>query len=262
MPEGFRIKAFATGLAHPRQVYVLPNGDVLVVEANGPNVEPVRRPKDLIMGWIKAFAGAGAGAEGGNRITYRGSVESWNIRDRHMFETLRHLMADGAKAIVWAHNWHIGHAGATAMGWEGEFNIGELARTAYGDKAVLVGFGTDRGTMAAADDWDEPMRVMDVRPVREDSHEALFREAGLPRAFLDLREPGSAALREAWTAPRRERAIGVVYRPDTELQSHYFEAVLPEQFDAYVWLEESRAVTPLPPAEIRPGESETYPTGL
>ncbi|GJD66258.1 erythromycin esterase family protein [Methylobacterium frigidaeris] len=196
------------------------------------------------------------------RIMYRGSVESWNIRDRHMFDTLQHLVAGGRKAVVWAHNSHIGHAGATAMGWEGEFNIGELAKTAYGDEAVLVGFGTDRGTVAAADDWDEPMQVMKVRPVREDSHEALFREAGLPRAFLDLRAPGSAALREAWTAPRRERAIGVVYRPRTELQSHYFDAVLPEQFDAYVWLEETRAVTPLLAGEIRSGESETFPSGL
>ncbi|MFE1602983.1 erythromycin esterase family protein [Methylobacterium sp. ID0610] len=196
------------------------------------------------------------------RIMYRGSVESWNIRDRHMFDTLRHLMAEGARAVVWAHNSHIGHAGATAMGWEGEFNIGELARTAFGDEAVLVGFGTDRGTVAAAEDWDAPMQVMAVRPVREDSHEALFRAAGMPRAFLDLRDPQSGGLREAWAQPRRERAIGVVYRPRTELQSHYFEAVLPEQFDAYVWFEETTAVTPLPPAKARAGESETYPTGL
>ncbi|ACA14649.1 Erythromycin esterase [Methylobacterium sp. 4-46] len=196
------------------------------------------------------------------RIMYRGSVESWNIRDRHMFDTLQHLMGRHAKAVVWAHNSHIGHAGATAMGWEGEFNIGELAKTAYGEDAVLVGFATDRGTVAAAHDWDEPMEVMTVRPVREDSHEALFRAAGLPRAVLDLREPRAAALREAWAAPRRERAIGVVYRPRTELQSHYFEAVLPDQFDAVLWFEETAAVTPLDRAPPRRGESETYPSGL
>src|SRR5215218_8227365 len=95
-----------------------------------------------------------------------------------MFETLQTLIGGGGKAVVWAHNSHIGNAAATAMGWEGEFNIGELAKTAYGDEAVLIGFGTDRGTVAAADDWDEPMRVMTLRPARPDSHEALFREAG------------------------------------------------------------------------------------
>ena len=194
------------------------------------------------------------------RTLYRGSVESWNVRDRHMFETLQTLVAGGDKAVVWAHNSHIGHAGATAMGWEGEFNIGELAKTAHGDAAVLIGFGTDRGTVAAADDWDAPMRIMDVRPARPDSHEALFREAGLPRSLTDLRE--AQALREALAQPRLERAIGVVYRPDTERVSHYFDAVLPEQFDAYVWFEETRAVTPLALKPAGAGEDLTYPSGL
>ncbi|HEY8563866.1 MAG TPA: erythromycin esterase family protein [Beijerinckiaceae bacterium] len=200
------------------------------------------------------------------RIMYRGSVESWNVRDRHMFDTLQGILQAGgpqAKAVVWAHNSHIGNAAATAMGWEGEFNIGELAKTAYGDEAVLIGFGTDRGTVAAADDWDEPMQVKAVRPARPDSHEGLFREAGLPRALVDLRPDRAGALRRALAEPRLERAIGVVYRPQTERQSHYFEAVLPEQFDAYLWFEETRAVTPLPgPAEARSGEDETYPSGL
>jgi erythromycin esterase-like protein len=104
------------------------------------------------------------------RIMYRGSVESWNIRDRHMFETLQTLIGGGGKAVVWAHNSHVGNAAATAMGWEGEFNIGELAKTAYGDEAVLIGFGTDRGTVAAADDWDEPMRILSVWHARAESH--------------------------------------------------------------------------------------------
>ena len=196
------------------------------------------------------------------RTMYRGSVESWNVRDRHMFETLQNLVAQGAKAVVWAHNSHVGNAAATAMGREGEFNIGELAKTAYGDAAVLIGFGTDRGTVAAADDWDEPMQFMRVRPVRADSHEALFRTAGHARSLTDLRGPRARELREAWAHPYLERAIGVVYRPDTERTSHYFEAVLPEQFDAFVWFAETSAVTPLPVPETQPGESETYPTGL
>jgi erythromycin esterase-like protein len=199
------------------------------------------------------------------RIMYRGSIESWNVRDRHMFDTLQELLKAGgpdAKVVVWAHNSHIGNAAGTAMGWEGEFNIGELAKTAYGEAALLVGLSTDRGTVAAASDWDAPMEVKRVRPAREDSHEGLLREAGLPRAFLDLREVGASGLREALSQPRLERAIGVVYRPETERASHYFEAVLPEQFDALLWFEETCAVTPLDPAApALAGEDETFPAG-
>jgi erythromycin esterase-like protein len=181
-----------------------------------------------------------------------------------MFDTLQRLLArrgDDAKAVVWAHNSHIGNAAATAMGWEGEFNIGELCRTAYGDGAVLIGFSTDRGTVAAADDWDEPMQVKTVRPVRSDSHEHVFREAGVPHALVDWRGPRAGDLRGALAQPRRERAIGVVYRPETELYSHYFEAILAEQFDALVWFEETKAVTPLPAGHGK-GMPETYPFGV
>jgi erythromycin esterase-like protein len=198
------------------------------------------------------------------RIMYRGSTESWNLRDRHMFDTLQHVMeARGpeAKAVVWAHNSHIGNAAATAMGWQGEFNIGELARTAYKDEAVLIGFGTDRGTVAAADDWDEPMQVMSVRPSRPDSYERVFLETGIRRSLTDMLDARNREAREALARPRLERAIGVVYRPDTEFHSHYFDAVLPEQFDAYVWFEETRAVTPLPSTEPQ-GVPETYPFGV
>lgn len=198
------------------------------------------------------------------RIMYEGSTESWNLRDRHMFDTLQNLMrrrGEDARAVVWAHNSHIGNAAATAMGWQGEFNLGELCRTAYGEEAVLVGFSTDRGTVAAASDWDEPMEVKAVRPSRPDSYERLFLEAGLPRSLTDLRGPGRRELREALAEPRLERAIGVVYRPETERYSHYFEAVLPEQFDAWVWFEETRAVTPLP-ARQEAGGTGTSPTGL
>ncbi|HYU10967.1 MAG TPA: erythromycin esterase family protein [Stellaceae bacterium] len=206
------------------------------------------------------------------RLMYRRSAESWNLRDRHMFDTLQALLRVGgeqAKAVVWAHNSHIGNAAATAMGWQGEFNIGELCRTAYGDEAVLIGFGTDRGTVAAADDWDGPMQVKTVLPARRDSWEYAFRKTGLARSLTDWRgahrSAGNSvarrALVEALRAPRQERAIGVVYRPQSEFLSHYFEAVLAEQFDAYIWFEKTRAVTPLP-ATPSHGAPETYPFGL
>ncbi len=198
------------------------------------------------------------------RIMYRGSTESWNLRDRHMFNTLQSVMearGSNAKAIVWAHNSHIGNAAATAMGWQGEFNIGELCKAAHGEDAVLIGFGTDRGTVAAADNWDGPMRVMRVLPAREDSYERVFRQTGITRSLTDWRDPRHNELRELLSKPRLERAIGVIYRPDTEFYSHYFEAVLPDQFDAYVWFEETRAVTPLPTARPH-GVPETYPFGV
>jgi erythromycin esterase-like protein len=196
------------------------------------------------------------------RIMYRGSNDSWNLRDRHMFETLEHLLerrGPTSKAVVWAHNSHVGDASATAMGWRGQFNIGELCRTAFRSGAVLIGFGTDRGTVAAADDWNEPMQLKSVIPSRPDSYERVFRETGVPRSLTDLGE--HADVRDVLSQPRLERAIGVVYRPDTELQSHYFEAVLPEQFDAWVWFEETTAVTPLP-TDPPHGVPETWPFGV
>lgn len=197
------------------------------------------------------------------RIMYEGATESWNLRDRHMFETLQSLLArrENAKAVVWAHNSHIGNAAATAMGWQGEFNIGELCRKAYCEEAVLIGFGTDRGTVAAADDWDEPMQVKTVLPARPDSHERIFRDTGLKCFLTDWRENFQEDLKAALSRPRLERAIGVVYRPETELYSHYFEAVMAEQFDAFVWFDETRAVKPLTQAH-RKGMPETYPFGL
>ncbi len=197
------------------------------------------------------------------RIMYQGSQESWNLRDRHMFDTLQRLMEHRprAKAIVWAHNSHVGNAAATSMGWEGEFNIGELCRTAHGAGMVSIGFGTDSGTVAAASDWDSPMEIKAVRPARPDSYEYLFREAGRARSLTDWRDPARGELRALLAQPRLERAIGVVYRLDTELLSHYFRAVLSEQFDAYVWFENTRAVTLL--GSERPADApETYPFGL
>ncbi|MBM9401642.1 erythromycin esterase family protein [Gluconacetobacter azotocaptans] len=197
------------------------------------------------------------------RIMYRGATESWNLRDRHMFGTIQALLAhrgDAAKAVIWAHNSHVGNAAATAMGWEGQFNIGELCRMAHGDEAVLIGFGTDRGTVAAASDWDGDMEVKTVRPARFDSYEHAFARAGHPTSLTDWRD-SRAALRAHLRGPLRERAIGVIYRPETELASHYFEASLAEQFDAWVWFEETRAVMPLGHAPAH-GAPETWPFGL
>ena len=131
------------------------------------------------------------------RLMFHGGTASWNLRDRHMFDTLKYLLeARGpqAKAVVWAHNSHIGDASATALGWQGEFNIGELCRKSFGANAALIGFGTDRGTVSAADNWDEPMQIMRVRPARDDSYERIFRQSGVARSLTDLR--GNEALRE------------------------------------------------------------------
>jgi erythromycin esterase-like protein len=198
------------------------------------------------------------------RLMYRSSRESWNLRDRHMFDTLVRLLerrGDTAKAVVWAHNSHIGNAAATAMGWQGEFNIGESCRAAFGDQAALIGFGTDRGTVAAASDWDGPMEVKNVLPARPDSFERVFRQTFIPSSLTDWRAGKKSELRDLLSKPRLERAIGVIYRPETELTSHYFQAVMAEQFDAYVWFEETDAVTPLP-AGCPHGAPDTYPFGL
>jgi len=200
------------------------------------------------------------------RVMNRSSVDSWNLRDRHMFDTLKRVLehrGEGAKAVVWAHNSHIGDASATMMGWSGEFNIGELARGHFGREAALIGFGTDRGTVACASDWDEPMEVKPVRPSREDSWEHAFLQARVPASLTDWRSPGRQALCHALNDTRLERAIGVIYRPETERQSHYFETVLADQFDALVWFEETQAVTPF---DLEVGgagaEDETFPFGL
>jgi protein-L-isoaspartate(D-aspartate) O-methyltransferase len=147
------------------------------------------------------------------------------------------------------------------MGARGEHNVGSLCREKFGEGLFAIGFGTDSGTVAAASGWDEPMQVMQVRPALADSYEGLFHAAGFPAGLVHLRHPRREAVREELGAPRLERAIGVVYRPDTELQSHYFQATLPLQFDEYVWVDRSSAVTPLP-SELPVGVPDTYPFGL
>jgi protein-L-isoaspartate(D-aspartate) O-methyltransferase len=205
-----------------------------------------------------------ASAERYYRIMYYGGAESWNLRDTHMFETLCHLLeAHGAdaKAVVWAHNSHIGDARHTEMGIvREELNIGQLCRERFGEEVALVGFGTHTGTVAAASDWGGDMEVKRVRPSHRDSYERLCHEAGVPAFLLDLRR--DEALRRRLLEPRLERFIGVVYRPDTERTSHYADASLPRQFDAFVWLDETSAVTPLGPEHAKGGAPETYPFGL
>jgi len=199
------------------------------------------------------------------RVMYHASAESWNLRDRHMFATLEALLnwrGESAKAVVWAHNSHIGNAAATEMGLiREEINIGQLCRDRFGDEASLIGFGTDRGTVAAASDWDGPMEIKEVRPAHRDSYERLCRDSGIDQFLIDLREDEQPKLHAGLRYPRLERAIGVIYRPETELASHYFDASLPQQFDGYVWFEETQAVTPLATTQ-RAGVPETYPFGL
>lgn len=207
-----------------------------------------------------------ASAERYYRVMYYGGAESWNLRDTHMFETLNNLLeakGPAAKAIVWAHNSHIGDARHTDMGAaRDELNIGQLCRERFGGNAALIGFGTHTGTVAAATDWDGDMEVKRVRPSRADSYERLCHDAGMPRFLLDLSKERNEAVHRALLAPKLERFIGVIYRPETELQSHYSEACLPRQFDAYVWFDETEAVTPLGPEHARSGAADTYPFGL
>lgn len=203
-----------------------------------------------------------AASEAYYRAMYEGPVASWNLRDTHMFETLQAIFAahgPGAKAVVWAHNSHIGDAAATAMGRRGEINIGHLCRREYGEKAVLIGFGTDRGTVTAADEWGGPTRTKSVRPSIPGSWGAIMREVPLDRFLLDIRS--SPDLAEALGAARPERFIGVIYRPETERVSHYADAALAHQFDAYLWFEETQSIEPLRAGEIE-AMPATYPFAL
>jgi protein-L-isoaspartate(D-aspartate) O-methyltransferase len=205
-----------------------------------------------------------ANAERYYRIMYYGSRASWNLRDSHMFETLKNLLAfhgTASKAVVWAHNSHIGNAGATEMAARGEHNIGQLCRKEFGEQAYLIGFGTHSGTVAAASNWDGPMEVKTVQPALAQSYELLCHATGLARFMLNLRGRGDLIGPKGLGKPRLERAIGVIYRPETERASHYFEANLPQQFDEYVWFDDTHAVTPLDTAEIE-GLPDTYPFGV
>jgi erythromycin esterase-like protein len=211
-----------------------------------------------------------ASAEKYYRVMYYGGAESWNLRDSHMAETLEHLLearGPNARALVWAHNSHIGDARATDMGSvRGEHNIGQLIREKLGDEVALVGLGTHTGSVTCATDWDGHTETKRVLPSRRDSYERVCHDAvqdvGSARFLLDLGREPHQALRRRLAEPKLERFIGVIYRPETERWSHYSEAVLPDQFDAYVWFDETRALTPLGPEHARTGAEDTYPFGL
>lgn len=205
-----------------------------------------------------------AAAERYYRIMYYGGAESWNLRDTHMFETLEHLLAwrgDSAKAVVWAHNSHIGDARETEMGLlREELNVGQLVREKFAANTALIGMGMHHGTVAAASDWDSEMEIMKVNPSRSDSFEQLCHQSGRLRFLLDFaRHPDLAG---QLSAPRLERFIGVIYRPDTELQSHYAEASLGRQFDHFLWFDDTMAVTEIGPEHVRTGVPDTYPFGV
>ena len=209
-----------------------------------------------------------ADAEQYYRAMLDDSISTWNLRDGHMIDTLDRLMHHLSlhhgisKAVVWAHNSHVGDAGATAMADRGETNIGAMARARFGSKCVLVGFTTYAGTVTAASQWHTPEQRKTVLPARSDSYEYVFHQTGVPQFYLPLREH-RPALRGL--PPRaRERAIGVIYRPETELYSHYFYAGMIAQFDAIFHYDTTRAVEPLERSQLwERGEiPETYPTGV
>jgi len=200
------------------------------------------------------------------RSMFYGREESWNLRDEHMTGTLHalvnHFDSGRTKIVVWAHNSHLGDARATAMSDRGEWNVGQLARERFGNRVFGIGFSTYSGTVTAARDWGDPAERRRVRPGLRGSYEELFHRSEMPRFWLDLREHNAAT---AMLRQRRlERAIGVIYRPETERWSHYFETCLPEQFDAIIHLDETRALEPLErTAGWEEGElPETYPEGL
>lgn len=199
------------------------------------------------------------------RAMFGGRVDSWNLRDAHMVDTLlalhRHLRSGGRRGriVVWAHNSHLGDARATRMGQRGEWNVGQLLREGIGrDRVLLVGFTTYTGHVTAARDWDRPPERRWVRPAHQDSYEHAFHASRLDRFFLPL-EGGPVP-----EGPLLERAIGVVYKPETELASHYFGAMLGAQFDALFHLDETTAVEPLDATEhwIRHEPADTWPSGL
>lgn len=202
------------------------------------------------------------------RTMFHSDTSSWNLRDQHMMETLVELRAHlrsrhGAdKVVVWAHNSHLGDARATAMGRTGELNIGQLVRQESGTQSRLIGFTTYTGTVTAASGWHLPAERKQVRPAMEGSFEHLFHQVGPPDFWIDLTRDNAAV--KALESSRLERAIGVVYRPDTERRSHYFEASLSKQFDAVIHFDHTCAVEPMErTAQWEQGElPETYPAGL
>ncbi|HEX7958886.1 MAG TPA: erythromycin esterase family protein [Terriglobales bacterium] len=198
------------------------------------------------------------------RSMFTGRVESWNLRDTHMAQTLDALagyLGRSSKIVIWAHNSHLGDARATEMGSGGELNLGQLVRQKYGVDAFLVGFTTYQGTVTAASNWDAPAERKRVRPALPDSYEGLFHQLGITNFLLLV---NSWVLQRCLKEPRLERAIGVIYLPQSERVSHYFLARLPDQFDAVIHLDDTRAVEPLEKFALweRGEVPETYPSTL
>jgi erythromycin esterase-like protein len=202
------------------------------------------------------------------RSMFRSRDESWNLRDRHMTETLVELLnflgAGGrpARMIVWAHNSHLGDARATELGDRGELNVGQLVRDRFGTDAVLIGQTTHAGAVTAASEWDQPPERKTVRPAMTGSYERLFHDTGISRMLLPLRD--DLVLASAVSTARLERAIGVIYLPRSERRSHYFVARLPNQFDFVLHIDETAALEPLErTVGWETGEpAETFPSGL
>jgi erythromycin esterase-like protein len=197
---------------------------------------------------------------------FRGGAESWNVRDRHMMTTLDALIAQqqrqgrSGKIVVWAHNSHLGDARATSMGQRGELNLGQLARQRYGPGCCAIGMTMHDGTVTAAHEWEDPAALRVVRPSMRGSYERLFHETALPRFLLRL---DHADVADALGEARYERAIGVLYRPETERASHYFSARLPQQFDLVVHVDNTHALEPLERWSRHEADlPDTYPTGV
>ena len=279
-PEAARVARARYGTLTPWQKDPVAYGQaVLVGQYASSEAAVVRMLQDLLARRLDYAASDGdrffdaaqnarvvANAERYYRAMYYGSALSWNLRDTHMFDTLEGLFAfhgPRAKGVVWEHNSHIGDAGATEMSSRGELNVGQLCRASFGSGAFIVGFGTDHGSVAAASSWGGAMEIQRVRPAHELSYERVCHESEVPAFLLHLREPHRRGVREELAMPRLERAIGVIYRPETELASHYFRASLPRQFDEYIWIDETSAVaaTDAVPAAARDAP-ETYPFGL
>jgi erythromycin esterase-like protein len=208
-----------------------------------------------------------ANAERYYRAMFGGRASSWNLRDEHMAGTIQSLVSylDGAggKIVVWAHNSHLGDARATEMSERGELNVGQLVRDRFGADSFLVGFSTYAGTVTAARDWGEAAERRRVRPGIAASYEELLHATGIPRFWLNLSNADDSAP-EVLSRSLLQRAIGVIYRPETERWSHYFQAQLAQQFDVMIHLDETRALDPLEPtAEWQRGElPDTFPTSL
>jgi erythromycin esterase-like protein len=204
------------------------------------------------------------------RSMFGGRTSTWNLRDTHMADTLdalsTHLAGrfDRPKVVVWAHNSHVGDARATEVGSEGEINIGQLARTRHPDDTVLIGFSTYTGTVTAASSWGGPAERKRVQTGLPGSFEELFHRVGLPCFLLRPRDIEDLSALASFHEPRLQRAIGVVYKPETERLSHYYHVTLPRQFDAIIHLDHTRSTEPL--ERTTPGKSEdapeTYPSGM